>query len=150
MARGLVNATSVPLETESRTAVQIKLMGAYSSSFASGPPSKASTSPASKAPPDSTPNRTQRAHCWEARDVFFRCLDHNNIIDSITDHDLARKQCGREEVAFGENCASSWVHYFKKRRVMEHKRSETIEKLRAGGAQPLPGGGSAVSRGPPN
>ncbi|KAI9787618.1 MAG: hypothetical protein M1839_000149 [Geoglossum umbratile] len=122
-------------------------MGAYSSSLA------ASKDSAPNVSADSTPeapNRSQRSHCWDARDAFFGCLNQSRIIDSITDHELARERCGKEGAAFEENCARSWVHYFKKRRVMEHKRNETIEKLKVEGAQPLPGTGITASRGPPN
>ncbi|KAH0543313.1 hypothetical protein FGG08_002376 [Glutinoglossum americanum] len=120
-------------------------MGVASSSMTSYPIPKGSAGLTSKNPTESAleaPNRNQRAHCWEARDAFFKCLDESSIIDSVTNQDLAERQCGKEGVAFDENCASSWVQYFKKRRVMEHKRNETIEKLKAEGALPLPGGGS--------
>lgn len=40
------------------------------------------------------------------------------------------------------------VQYFKKRRVMEYKRNEALEKLKTEGAQPLPGGRGDVSRAP--
>lgn len=58
------------------------------------------------------PDRTQRARCWEARDVYFQCLDKNNIIDSIKEKDKAKKGCSAEEVEFEANCASSWVGLF--------------------------------------
>ncbi|KAI9837818.1 MAG: hypothetical protein M1819_006752 [Sarea resinae] len=87
------------------------------------------------------PGRNERAHCWEARDAFFKCLDSNSIIDSIKDHGLAGERCAEEGKAFEKNCASSWVQYFKKRRVMEYNKNQTLEKLKAEGARPLPGGG---------
>ena len=55
------------------------------------------------------PDRTQRAKCWEARDVYFRCLDKNQIIDSIKEGGKAAKVCGNESKEFEANCASSWV-----------------------------------------
>jgi len=79
-------------------------MGLFSTDAAASPIPKASTDGAFQAP-----NRTERAHCWEARDAFFKCLDHNSIIDSIKEHGLAGERCGREGQAFEKDCASSWV-----------------------------------------
>lgn len=55
------------------------------------------------------PDRTQRAHCWEARDAYFRCLDKHEIVDSIKEKDKAAKACAAEAKGFEANCASSWV-----------------------------------------
>ena len=55
------------------------------------------------------PDRTQRAKCWEGRDAYFKCLDNNGIIDSITEKDMAEKACSTEGRKFEGNCASSWV-----------------------------------------
>jgi cytochrome c oxidase assembly factor 6 len=78
-------------------------MGLFSSS-ASLPEPKISSDGAPIAP-----DRTQRAKCWEARDAYFKCLDRNNIIDSISEKDKAEKGCGAEARGFESNCASSWV-----------------------------------------
>ncbi|KAI9708463.1 MAG: hypothetical protein M1820_003924 [Bogoriella megaspora] len=83
------------------------------------------------------PDRDQRAQCWEARDAYFRCLDRNNIVDSIKDKDQAAQACGSEGIAFEKNCASSWVTYFKKRRVVDVKKEATLKQLEAEGAQEL-------------
>ncbi|CAD6504894.1 BgTH12-00395 [Blumeria graminis f. sp. triticale] len=85
------------------------------------------------------PDRSQRAKCWEARDAFFECLDRHNIIDSIRDKNKVEEFCRHEEKPFQLQCASSWVTYFKQRRVAEWKKARTIEKLTAEGAQPLSG-----------
>lgn len=77
--------------------------------------------------------------CWEARDAYFKCLDGANIIDSITEKDAAAKACGSEGKAFEANCASSWVKYFKQRRVMEDKKERTLRQLKAEGALEIPG-----------
>jgi len=106
-----------------------------------------SSSPPSLPPPKLTPDgapiapdRTQRAKCWEARDAYFSCLDKNNIIDSLgADKSKADKVCAAEGRGFEGNCASSWVTYFKKRRVMEWQREKTLEKLREEGAVKMPG-----------
>ncbi|TVY57252.1 Cytochrome c oxidase subunit 6B-like protein new16 [Lachnellula suecica] len=109
-------------------------MGLFGTSTSSPPPPKISSDGAPIAP-----DRTQRAKCWEARDGYFRCLDKNNIIDSIGEKDKAEKNCASEGRGFEANCASSWVTYFKKRRVMEYQKNQTLEKLRAEGAQEMPG-----------
>jgi cytochrome c oxidase assembly factor 6 len=55
------------------------------------------------------PNRTDRDHCWEARDGFFQCLDKHSIIDSLRQKEKASKECGKEDKEFQKNCATSWV-----------------------------------------
>ncbi|KAJ5033568.1 uncharacterized protein L3040_008680 [Drepanopeziza brunnea f. sp. 'multigermtubi'] len=110
-------------------------MGLFSTSTSAAlPPPKISSDGAPIAP-----DRTQRAHCWEARDAYFACLERNDIVDSIGESARAAKACKREGEAFEGNCASSWVTYFKKRRVMEYQRTKTLEKLKAEGAQKMPG-----------
>ncbi|KAF7846118.1 hypothetical protein BT93_L5223 [Corymbia citriodora subsp. variegata] len=81
------------------------------------------------------PDRNQRAHCWEGRDAFFACLDRNNIIDSVKESDKAIQLCSSENQLFEKNCASSWVQYFKKRRVMEYQRDQTLKRLETEGAK---------------
>ncbi|EHK97786.1 hypothetical protein M7I_6447 [Glarea lozoyensis 74030] len=89
-------------------------MGLFGSAPATLPPPKISSDGAPIAP-----DRTQRAN--------------------ITEKDKAEKFCSGEGRKFEANCASSWVTYFKKRRVMEHQKNETLEKLRAEGAKQVPG-----------
>lgn len=55
------------------------------------------------------PLRSSRAHCWEARDAFFGCLDRNNIVDSIRDKAGADEKCGMEEKKLRGECVASWV-----------------------------------------
>ncbi|KAF2087225.1 hypothetical protein K490DRAFT_42647 [Saccharata proteae CBS 121410] len=86
------------------------------------------------------PDRSSRAHCWEARDAYFACLDRAGIVDSVTNKDQAAAQCGPEGKAFESNCASSWVQYFKKRRIVDYKKEQTMKQLEAEGARPLPQG----------
>jgi len=78
-------------------------MGLFGSS-SSPPPPKISSDGAPIAP-----DRSQRAKCWEGRDLYFQCLDKNNIIDSINEKGKADKACGSEHKLFEQNCASSWV-----------------------------------------
>jgi cytochrome c oxidase assembly factor 6 len=55
------------------------------------------------------PDRSAREVCYEGRDAFFRCLDRNNIIDSVKEDELAKKLCVPELRAFEKACAESWV-----------------------------------------
>jgi cytochrome c oxidase assembly factor 6 len=86
------------------------------------------------------PDRSSRQKCWDGRDAFFKCLDDNGIIDSVKEGEKAKSVCPAELKAFEGVCAESWVTYFKKRRVFEHQKEQTIRKLEAEGAQPLDGG----------
>ncbi|KXL44614.1 hypothetical protein M433DRAFT_77169 [Acidomyces richmondensis BFW] len=83
------------------------------------------------------PDRSARARCWESRDIFFVCLDKNGIIDSVKEDEKAKQVCAPELKEFEKSCASSWVTYFKKRRVMEYKRDLTLKTLNAEGANSL-------------
>ena len=76
------------------------------------------TTPPQTSPPPPTPspdgafeapNRDRRAHCWQARDAFFACLDKHQIVDSIKNKDAAEKMCGEEGKGLERECASSWV-----------------------------------------
>ena len=58
------------------------------------------------------PNRNARAHCWQARDAFFECLERNSIIDSINDAETAQRHCGEQSKVFDRECARSWVCFF--------------------------------------
>lgn len=53
--------------------------------------------------------RNERQKCWEARDIYFQCLDRNNILDSIKEAGLAEDKCGKESKLFEQDCAASWV-----------------------------------------
>ena len=53
--------------------------------------------------------RSERQKCWEARDVYFGCLDKANILDAVKDSDAAAASCGKEEGLFKQDCATSWV-----------------------------------------
>ena len=55
------------------------------------------------------PDRSARAVCWDGRDSFFKCLDRNNIVDSVRDDKKAREVCAPELREFESACASSWV-----------------------------------------
>ncbi|KAI9037640.1 cytochrome c oxidase subunit 6B family protein [Aspergillus affinis] len=76
------------------------------------------------------PDRSSRKRCWEGRDLFFTCLDDNNIIDAIKDDKEARRKCGKEIAEFETACSQTWVKYFKEKRVMEYNRDKTIERIK--------------------
>jgi len=55
------------------------------------------------------PDRSAREVCYESRDIFFACLDKNNILDAIKEDEKARKVCSKEVVDYERDCARSWV-----------------------------------------
>ncbi|PQE23670.1 Cytochrome c oxidase assembly factor 6 protein [Rutstroemia sp. NJR-2017a BVV2] len=125
---------SIAHSIQTDTPTEFAAMGLFGSAQASLPPPKIGPDGAPIAP-----DRSQRSRCWEARDAYFKCLDKAEIIDSLTDKDKAEKACSAEGRAFEGNCATSWVQYFKKRRVMEYQREQTLQRLKAEGAQQMPG-----------
>ncbi|KAJ4365778.1 hypothetical protein N0V83_008399 [Neocucurbitaria cava] len=95
-----------------------------------------------------SPSRSNRKQCYAARDAFFECLDKNNILDSINTKDGRTKAagfCGQLDQEFEKNCAHSWVEYFKKQRVVNYQREQTIKRIESQGGEiaapqlPLPG-----------
>ncbi|KAK4942502.1 hypothetical protein LTR10_017798 [Elasticomyces elasticus] len=75
------------------------------------------------------PDRSSREVCYESRDLFFECLDKNNILDAIKEDGKARKVCPQEVVAYERDCARSWIKYFKEKRVMEYNRDQTLARI---------------------
>ncbi|KAJ5601850.1 hypothetical protein N7510_011384 [Penicillium lagena] len=75
------------------------------------------------------PDRSSRAKCYEGRDLFFSCLDRNDILDGIKDDKEARRKCAKEVEQFEAACSQAWVKYFKEKRVMEYNRDKTIERI---------------------
>ncbi|KAJ9504111.1 hypothetical protein LTR99_005960 [Exophiala xenobiotica] len=75
------------------------------------------------------PDRNAREICWESRDIFFECLDKNNILDAIKEDDKARKACSKEVADYEKDCARSWIKYFKQKRVMEYDRDRTLQRI---------------------
>ena len=53
--------------------------------------------------------RNERKACWEARDIYFGCLDKNNILDAVKDGEEAKNKCPKEDDLFEKDCATSWV-----------------------------------------
>lgn len=54
-------------------------------------------------------SREARKHCWDSRDVYFKCLDNAGILKP---GDEGKTTCASEKVAYGKNCAKSWVCCF--------------------------------------
>lgn len=81
-------------------------MGLFSASMS--PPQPSTPKPSSDGAYEA-PDRNARAICWQARDVFFECLERNAIVDSIKDADQAQKLCGEQGKGFERDCARSWV-----------------------------------------
>ncbi|CAI1651902.1 hypothetical protein SEUBUCD646_0M03830 [Saccharomyces eubayanus] len=82
---------------------------------------------------DSQPpnTRSQRKLCWESRDVFFQCLDRANVLDATDPKNgkIIGAQCPAENKKFEENCAHSWIKYFKEKRITDFRREEAIKKI---------------------
>lgn len=55
--------------------------------------------------------RNERKACWESRDIYFGCLDRNDILDAVKDADAAGKKCSKESELFEKDCATSWVRH---------------------------------------
>jgi len=83
--------------------------------------------------------REERRKCWEARDAYFTCLDRSptKILDPIKDAAAAKEKCAAQDTAFDRDCASSWVVYFKQKRVADWEREQKILKLQREGAVPM-------------
>ncbi|OLL24455.1 Cytochrome c oxidase assembly factor 6 [Neolecta irregularis DAH-3] len=79
-------------------------------------------------PPAEAPSRNQRKRCWDARDLFFECLDKNGIVSPATDLAAPMAVCGTLWTKFKEDCQSSWVEYFCKKRVIDEQRRTMLEQ----------------------
>lgn len=55
------------------------------------------------------PDRNAREVCYESRDIFFECLDKNNILDAVKEDEKSRQVCPQEVKDYERDCARSWV-----------------------------------------
>ncbi|KAI4204709.1 MAG: hypothetical protein LQ350_001024 [Teloschistes chrysophthalmus] len=105
--------------------------------FTTTPPATDASNPSSPQPSSDgafiAPDRTSRSKCYATRDSFFACLDKAGILDSIAEGEKAERECGGLEREMGRECAASWVKYFKQRRVMEWKKQQTLNQIKAEG-----------------
>ncbi|BGP15742.1 hypothetical protein JCM10213_007963 [Rhodosporidiobolus nylandii] len=97
-----------------------------------------SSSSAPVADTSAAPDRSARAQCWTARDVYFGCLDKNGVpVPGQEDG-----KCKKEDGEYRGKCAASWVDYFNKRRVlqlrqdmMERRAAEQVAEMGGVGAK---------------
>ncbi|XP_053565157.1 cytochrome c oxidase assembly factor 6 homolog [Bombina bombina] len=69
------------------------------------------------------PTAKERKACWDARDLYWQCMDSNN-------EDISK--CEKLRHCFESNCPQQWVKHFEKRRdYLKFK-----EKLESGEYQP--------------
>jgi cytochrome c oxidase assembly factor 6 len=87
---------------------------------------------------------SSRQVCWQARDVYFACLDAHNIALPSTRQQLSndaaslnamraeiRRHCQRERNALEEHCLASWIRHFEQRRAFEGEKSARMQALQA-------------------
>lgn len=82
-------------------------------------------------------DRASRQKCWDARDLFFKCLDTHDIIDPNKDKSLTTSSCPTERSQFESDCVATWVDYFGKKRVLEIQREQMIKEAERRGANIL-------------
>jgi len=70
-----------------------------------------------------------------SRDIFFECLDKHDILDANKHDAESRQKCPKEVADYEQDCAKSWIKYFKEKRVMEYNRDATIEKIKKDDAE---------------
>lgn len=87
--------------------------------------------------PSKPPSRSSRKQCWESRDTFFRCLDGINVVNALdAKHaDAIKASCSAQERAFEQDCATSWIKYFKEKRVVDYKREKFLKEMEEKNAQ---------------
>jgi len=95
----------------------------------------------SSSKPDYTPpSRNKREQCWDSRDTFFECLDKVDVIDALDDKnkDTIKKNCSKQEQDYENNCAKSWIKYFKEKRVVDFKKAQFMKEMEERGGEQLP------------
>lgn len=83
------------------------------------------------------PTRSSRKQCWESRDSFFSCLDTINVINALDpkyEKDI-KVNCKDQEEKFERDCATSWIKYFKEKRVVDFKREKFLKEMEEQNAQ---------------
>ncbi|CAB4252655.1 similar to Saccharomyces cerevisiae YMR244C-A Putative protein of unknown function [Maudiozyma barnettii] len=79
--------------------------------------------------PEFKNNREARKQCWESRDIYFDCLNKIDVISPLDPKNKIKikKNCSNQEKGFENDCANSWISYFKEKRVTDY-RNELIQK----------------------
>ncbi|WVQ85489.1 hypothetical protein IAT38_007654 [Cryptococcus sp. DSM 104549] len=78
------------------------------------------------------PSREERRQCWASRDLYFSCLDKNNVLQAGNEvtRDAKGKAVGGvcvvEREGYEKHCGQAWIDYFNKRRTLELRRQATI------------------------
>jgi cytochrome c oxidase assembly factor 6 len=83
------------------------------------------------------PSRNKREQCWESRDLYFACLDKNNIENPLdpAKAKLSDKFCGAEDKQFQKDCVASWVKYFKEKRPFDLKKERMLKEAAENGQE---------------
>lgn len=81
------------------------------------------------------PSRNKREQCWASRDIYFKCLDKNNIINPLEREKEAKAACGAEDKQFQKDCVASWVKYFKEKRPFDLKKEQMFKEAAENGQQ---------------
>lgn len=68
--------------------------------------------------------RENRKKCWEKRDVFFKCLDDNDILKPSE----GKKVCNKEYSEYEQNCVNSWVKYFNEKRIVDYRKEQMLKQ----------------------
>ncbi|AMD20224.1 HDL520Cp [Eremothecium sinecaudum] len=81
--------------------------------------------------------RSARKQCWESRDEYFKCLDKINVVNALDpkNADMIKSHCKAEETKFDQDCATSWIKYFKEKRVVDIKKEKMLQNMEKEGAQ---------------
>lgn len=76
--------------------------------------------------------RSNRRRCWDARDQFFSCLDEIKVMDALDPkkQDEIKSHCSKQLSEFNENCADSWIRYFKEKRFSDYQRAKVMGNIR--------------------
>ncbi|GAA6013492.1 hypothetical protein JCM11491_006099 [Sporobolomyces phaffii] len=88
--------------------------------------SSSSAKTAEPANDSAAPSRSERKACWDSRDLYFSCLDKQSVSVPGQEGD----KCAKEDGAYRDKCAASWVDYFNKRRVLQ-LRQDMMERRAA-------------------
>ncbi|KAJ3729943.1 cytochrome oxidase c subunit VIb-domain-containing protein [Lentinula guzmanii] len=71
--------------------------------------------------------REDRTKCWEARDQYFTCLDSIGVLKPGDELKSAGEgACSKENKAYEQNCAKSWIEYFNQRRVIAEAQKDRL------------------------
>ena len=86
------------------------------------------------------PLRSNRKLCWESRDNFNKCLDKIEVVNPLdaSKQKLIKDNCSAEDQKFQQDCATSWVKYFKEKRVVDIKKQAIQKEIDENRATQLP------------